>query len=65
MMGIFRIYVNKFREIKFDRMNMLASRIASRNNKSVSYVKRDMFKNFLVYKIGYTDYFKSDFINLT
>ncbi len=64
-MGIFRIYVNKFKEIKLDRMNMLASRIASANNKSVSYVKRDMVKNFLVYKIGYTDYFKSDFINLT
>ncbi len=65
MMGTFKIFVNKFREINFDRLNLLANYIAKENNKSVSYVKFDMIRNFLKYKIGYTDYFKSDYINLT
>ena len=63
-MGMFKIYVNKFKEINFDRLNLLASYIAKENNKSVSYVKFDMIRNFLKYKIGYTDYFKGDYINL-
>ena len=65
MMGTFKIFVNKFKEINFDRLNLLANYIAKENNKSVSYVKFDMIRNFLKYKIGYTDYFKSDYINLT
>ena len=64
-MGMVKIFINKFKEIDTKRLNMLAEKIAEKNNKSVSYVKRDMIKNFLKYKIGYTDYFKSDYINLT
>ncbi len=64
-MSITKIFINKIREIDRERLNMLAEKIAKKNNKSVSYVKKDMIKNFLKYKIGYTDYFKSDYINLT
>lgn len=64
-MSTLRIFINKFKEIDTKRLNMLAEKIAKENNKSKSYVKRDMIINFLKYKIGYTDYFKSDYINLS
>lgn len=60
-----KIMLEKIKEINFKRLNQLANYIAKKNNKSPLYVKYDMFKNFLIYKIGYTDYFKSDYINLT
>lgn len=64
-MGLVRIYMNKIKEMDFKRMDLLATKIAKDNNISKSKVKRDMFKNFLKYKIGYTDYFKSNYVNLT
>ena len=60
-----KIMIEKVKAINPKRLNMLAEKIAKKNNKSVLYVKIDMIKNFLKYKIGYTDYFKSDYINLT
>lgn len=60
-----KIIIEKLKEINLKRMDQLADYIAKKNNKSKNYVKRDMVKNFLKYKIGYTDYFKSDYINLT
>ena len=64
-MSTFKVFANKIKEIDLERMNLLATKIAKENNKSVSYVKRDMIKNFLLYKIGYTDYFKSNYVSLT
>ena len=55
----------KVKEINKEKLNKLATDIAKRNNKTVGYVKRDMFKNFILYGIGYTDYLKGDYINLT
>ncbi len=60
-----KVYIKKFKEMDNSKLNTIAKEIANKNNKSVSYVKRDMIKNFLKYKIGYTDYMKSDYINLT
>lgn len=57
--------INKLKAMNFERLDMLADIISKRNNVKKSYIKRDMIKNFLKYGIGYTDYFKSDFINLT
>ncbi|MBR4178350.1 MAG: hypothetical protein IKR57_03270 [Bacilli bacterium] len=57
--------VRKVKAIDKEKLNKLASDIAKRNNKSVGYVKRDMIKNFIRYGIGYTDYLKGDYINLT
>ena len=57
--------VRKVKAIDKEKLNKLAREIAERNNKSVGYVKRDMIKNFIRYGIGYTDYLKGDYINLT
>ncbi len=55
----------KVKAIDYEKLNKLAEDIAKRNNKSKGYVKRDMIKNFLTEGIGYTDYLKGDYINLT
>ena len=55
----------KVKAINYEKLNQLASDIAKRNNKTKGYVKRDMIKNFLTEGIGYTDYLKGDYINLT
>ena len=54
----------KLKAINFKKFNALSKQIAEKNNKSVFYIKMDMFFNFLKYGIGYTDYFKNDFVNL-
>lgn len=59
------VILEKLKAIDFKRLNLLAEYIAKENGKTKGYVKRDMIKNFLRYKIGYTDYFKSNYINLT
>ena len=64
-MSLRGMMVAKVKAIDYDKLNKLASDIGKRNNKSKGYVKRDMFLNFIKYGIGYTDYLKSDYINLT
>ena len=64
-MGTTKIMIEKVKSINPKRLNLLASNIAKENNKTISYVKRDMIKNFIKYGIGYTDYFKGNYINLT
>ena len=55
----------KIKEANFKRIDNLATIIANKNNVKKSFVKRDMIKNFIKYGIGYTDYFKGDYINRT
>ena len=57
--------MRKIKAIDYEKLDKLASEIAERNNKSKSYVKRDMIRNFVKWGIGYTDYLKGDYINLT
>ena len=57
--------MNKVKAIDYDKLDRIASDIAKRNNKSKSYIKRDMIFNFVKYGIGYTDYLKGDYVNLT
>ena len=64
-MSLKKMMLGKVKAIDKEKLNKFASDIAKRNNKSASYVKRDMVKNFLKHKIGYTDYFKGNYINLT
>lgn len=64
-MSVKSMMIAKIKEINYDKLNKLASDIAKRNGKTKGYVKRDMFWNFLRYGIGYTDYLKGDYINLT
>lgn len=56
---------NKIKEANFEKIDKLATIIAKNNNVKKSYVKKDMIKNFMKYGIGYTDYFKGDYINRT
>ena len=64
-MSVKSMMIRKIKAIDTKKLNKLASEIAVRNNKTKGYVKRDMIKNFLRYGIGYTDYLKGDYINLT
>jgi len=64
-MGLKSMMIAKVRAIDSEKLNKLASDIGKRNNKSKLYVKMDMIYNFLRYGIGYTDYLKGDYINLT
>lgn len=58
------LIMKKLRAINFKRLDTLSKLIAEKNNKSSFFIKVDMFFNFLRYGIGYTDYFKNDFVNL-
>ena len=64
-MGVSKMMIAKVKAIDTEKLNKLASEIGQRNNKSKTYVKIDMIYNFLRYGIGYTDYLKGDYINLT
>ncbi len=64
-MSVKSLMVRKVKAIDKEKLNKLSHDIAKRNNKSVLYVKFDMIKNFIRYGIGYTDYLKGDYINLT
>ena len=64
-MSLKSMMFKKIKAINYEKLNKLSSDIAKRNNKSKCYVKRDMIKNFIKYGIGYTDYLKGDYINLT
>lgn len=64
-MSLKRMMIGKVKAIDYDKLNKLANDIGKRNNKSSNYVKRDMILNFIKYGIGYTDYLKGDYINLT
>ena len=64
-MSVTNMMYKKIKAINFDKLNKLSQDIAKRNNKSAFYVKMDMFYNFIRYGIGYTDYLKGDYINLS
>ena len=64
-MSLKSVMISKIKEIDRPKLNKLAEEIGSRNNKSARYVKFDMIRNFIKYGIGYTDYLKGDYINLT
>lgn len=64
-MALRNVMIKKVKAINYEKLNKLAEDIGNRNNKSKNFVKMDMIKNFLQYGIGYTDYLKGDYINLT
>ena len=64
-MSVKELMRDKVKEINYEKLNKLAHDIGKRNNKSALYVKMDMIYNFIRYGIGYTDYLKGDYINLT
>lgn len=56
--------LNKFKDIRFDRMDEHIEIIKRNTGKSKFYIKCSMVWNFLTHGTGYTDYFRGDFINL-
>ena len=64
-MSLKSMMIRKVKAINYEKLNKLSNDIAFRNHKTQGYVKRDMIKNFIKYGIGYTDYLKGDYINLT
>jgi hypothetical protein len=57
--------IRKIKGIDKERMKKHIDIIAKNSNKSKLYIKIDIFINFLTRGIGYTDYFRGDYINLT
>jgi len=64
-MAVTRWLLRKFKSINKERMNKTIEVIAKESGKSKSYIKFDMIKNFITRGCGYTDYFRSNYINLT
>lgn len=54
--------LRKFNNVRFKKHMEL---IAKNNNKSVFAVECNYFINMLIYGVGYTDYFRGNYINLT
>ena len=63
-MNAYTLLLRKIKAINFNKLNMLANKIAKDNSKLVIYVKFDMLLNFITQGIGYTDYLKGNYINL-
>ena len=55
--------LRKIQDLNFKKMDTIVEIIAKENNKSKLYIKFDMIINFLKRGIGYTDYFRGDYIN--
>ena len=58
--------LRKIQDLNYKKMDKIVEIISkNNNNKSKLYIKLDMILNFLKRGIGYTDYFRGDYINLT
>ena len=57
--------LRKIQDLNFKKMNTIVDIISKENNKSKLYIKFDIFKNFMKRGIGYTDYYRGNYINLT
>jgi len=64
-MGVTKWLLRKFKSINKERMNKTIDVIAKESGKSRTYIKFDMIKNFITRGCGYTDYFRSNYIDLT
>lgn len=56
--------LRKIQDLNFKRMNTIIGIISKENNKSKLYIKFDIFINFLKRGVGYTDYYRGNYINL-
>ncbi len=57
--------LKKIKDINHSKMNKIVDIISKENNKSKLYIKFDIIRNFIKRGIGYTDYFRGNYINLT
>lgn len=64
-MSTFQWMKRKIKGIDYARMNQFVDLISKNSGKPKWYIRLDIFKNFLQRGIGYTDYFRGDYIHLT
>lgn len=57
--------LKKIKGINHERLNKHLDVMVKNTGKSRTYIKWDIFKNFLTTGCSYTDYFRGDYINLT
>ncbi len=57
--------LKKVKGLNYKKMDVIVDIIHKNTGKSKFYIKLDMIMNFLSRGIGYTDYFRGDYINLT
>lgn len=60
-----RWILKKIKGMDKERLNKHLDVIQKNTGKSKTYIKFDIFKNFITRGCGYTDYFRGDYINLT
>lgn len=65
MPSVYKWMLRKVRDINYKRLDEFVTIMARENHKSKFYIKTDIFKNILTRGIGYTDYFRGDYLNLT
>lgn len=64
-MSKFKYFFNRIRSIQFKRMNEVLNREAELNNKSKLQIRLDYVSRVLDSKLGYVDYMKGNYANLT
>lgn len=64
-MSVRRWLLRKIKGMDKERLNKHLEVIQKNTGKSKTYIKFDIFKNFITRGSGYTDYFRGDYINLT
>lgn len=57
--------LRKIQDLNFKKMNTIIDIISKENNKSKLFIKFDIIRNFIKRGIGYTDYYRGNYINLT
>lgn len=57
--------LRKIQDLNFKKMDKIVDIIAKESHKSKLYIKFDIVRNFLKRGIGYTDYYRGDYINLS
>lgn len=64
-MSTFQWMKRKIKGIDYERMNQFVELISKNSGRSKLYIRFDIFKNFLQRGIGYTDYFRGNYIELS
>ena len=64
-MGLYLYIIKRLKKFDSERFKKHIDIISKNTGKSKTYIKLDWIKNLLLYGVGYTDYFRGDYINLT
>ena len=64
-MGVLEYALKRIRKFDVERFNKHIDIIHQNTGKSKAYIKFDWLINLIIYGVGYTDYFRGDYIHLT